>query len=239
MLPSPASFCSYPPDENKRSELVRNDIGSPLQTGGRASQAEAGIGGGMRFQKRLSSILLYRSHHLHPSNSFTVVDSISIQRNIDQDVASRTKMTEGRRVNGFGDVDGDSVPRSACRFLAISFFFRLWFFDLESGPCTKKLSLQVEFERLHFNCSMKVLKQPPTHMDATTRKSWRCCAVEVSGKSLYEIINKPTDGGVTPLHMAALNGHVHCLHLLLDLGTSVNEVTVEDGTTINLIDFDR
>lgn len=46
---------------------------------------------------------------------------------------------------------------------------------------------------------------------------------------------KPTDGGVTPLHMAALNEHVHCLHLLLDLGTSVNEVTVEDGTTINLI----
>lgn len=46
---------------------------------------------------------------------------------------------------------------------------------------------------------------------------------------------KPTDGGVTPLHMVALNEHVHCLHLLLDLGTSVNEVTVEDGTTINLI----
>lgn len=64
---------------------------------------------------------------------------------------------------------------------AISFFFRLRFFDLKSGPCTKKLSLQVEFERLHFNCLMKVLKQPPTHMDATTRKSWRCCEVEVSG----------------------------------------------------------
>lgn len=53
--------------------------------------------------------------------------------------------------------------------------------------------------------------------------------------SLYEIINKPADGGVTALHMAALNGHVDSLHLLLDLGASVNEVTVEDGTTINLI----
>ncbi|XP_023733862.1 probable E3 ubiquitin-protein ligase XBOS32 isoform X1 [Lactuca sativa] len=55
------------------------------------------------------------------------------------------------------------------------------------------------------------------------------------GNSLYEIINKPADGGVTALHMAALNGHVDSLHLLLDLGASVNEVTVEDGTTIDLI----
>nr|KAJ0190134.1 hypothetical protein LSAT_V11C800393650 [Lactuca sativa] len=37
------SLCSYPPNENKRSELLRNDIGSPLQTGGRGSQAEAEI----------------------------------------------------------------------------------------------------------------------------------------------------------------------------------------------------
>lgn len=53
--------------------------------------------------------------------------------------------------------------------------------------------------------------------------------------SLYEIINRHADGGVTALHMAALNGHVDSLHLLLDLGASVNEVTVEDGTTIDLI----
>ncbi|KAL4571318.1 hypothetical protein LXL04_018076 [Taraxacum kok-saghyz] len=55
------------------------------------------------------------------------------------------------------------------------------------------------------------------------------------GNTLCEIINKPADGGVTALHMAALNGHVDSLHLLLDLGASVNEVTVEDGTTIDLI----
>lgn len=53
--------------------------------------------------------------------------------------------------------------------------------------------------------------------------------------SLYETINRPADGGVTALHMAALNGHVDSLQLLLDLGASVNEVTVEDGTTIDLI----
>ncbi|GKD84583.1 E3 ubiquitin protein ligase XBAT32, partial [Tanacetum coccineum] len=45
--------------------------------------------------------------------------------------------------------------------------------------------------------------------------------------SLYETINRPADGGVTALHMAALNGHI--LQLLIDLRASVNEVTMEDG----------
>lgn len=35
--------------------------------------------------------------------------------------------------------------------------------------------------------------------------------------------------------MAALNGHVDSLCLLLDLGASVTVVTLEDGTTIDLI----
>ena len=35
--------------------------------------------------------------------------------------------------------------------------------------------------------------------------------------------------------MAALNGHVESVQLLLDLGASVTEVTMEDGTTIDLI----
>jgi Ankyrin repeats (many copies) len=56
-----------------------------------------------------------------------------------------------------------------------------------------------------------------------------CC------RNLSKIINTKSDGGVTALHMAALNAHVECVQLLLDLGASVSEVTVDDGTTIDLI----
>ena len=35
--------------------------------------------------------------------------------------------------------------------------------------------------------------------------------------------------------MASLNGHVESVQLLLDLGASISVLTVEDGSTIDLI----
>ncbi|GER52652.1 ankyrin repeat-containing protein [Striga asiatica] len=59
--------------------------------------------------------------------------------------------------------------------------------------------------------------------------------VEFDEGALFEVLSRSADGGVTALHMAALNGHFETVHLLLDLGASVCDKTVEDGTTIDLI----
>nr|XP_010919261.1 probable E3 ubiquitin-protein ligase XBOS33 isoform X1 [Elaeis guineensis] len=52
---------------------------------------------------------------------------------------------------------------------------------------------------------------------------------------LSRFINKPADGGITALHMAALNGYSDCVQLLLDLGANVSAVTFHYGSTMNLI----
>lgn len=39
--------------------------------------------------------------------------------------------------------------------------------------------------------------------------------------ALSSFINKPASGGVTAIHMAALNGHFECVHLLLDLHANI------------------
>eukprot|EP00250_Pteridium_aquilinum_P005928 c15943_g2_i1 orf=198-1775(+) len=49
------------------------------------------------------------------------------------------------------------------------------------------------------------------------------------------IVNQPADGGITALHMAALNAHADCVLLLLDLMANVSATTQQDGATIDLI----
>ncbi|WCJ36613.1 hypothetical protein M5689_017804 [Euphorbia peplus] len=53
--------------------------------------------------------------------------------------------------------------------------------------------------------------------------------------ALSKFVNKAADGGITALHMAALNGYFDCVQLLLDLHSNVSAVTFHYGTTMDLI----
>lgn len=53
--------------------------------------------------------------------------------------------------------------------------------------------------------------------------------------ALSKFVNKAADGGITALHMAALNGYFDCTQLLLDLHASVSAVTFHYGTSMDLI----
>ncbi|KAG6426498.1 hypothetical protein SASPL_110722 [Salvia splendens] len=53
--------------------------------------------------------------------------------------------------------------------------------------------------------------------------------------ALSKFVNKAADGGITALHMAALNGYFDCVQLLLDLHGSVSAVTFHYGTSMDLI----
>ncbi|WRX19326.1 Ankyrin repeat - like 6 [Theobroma cacao] len=53
--------------------------------------------------------------------------------------------------------------------------------------------------------------------------------------ALSKFVNKAADGGITALHMAALNGYFDCVQLLLDLHANVSTVTFHYGTSMDLI----
>ncbi|KAK6121780.1 hypothetical protein DH2020_044460 [Rehmannia glutinosa] len=53
--------------------------------------------------------------------------------------------------------------------------------------------------------------------------------------ALSKFVNKSADGGVTALHMAAMNGYFDCVQLLLDLHANVKAATFNYGTSMDLI----
>ncbi|PIA49560.1 hypothetical protein AQUCO_01300388v1 [Aquilegia coerulea] len=53
--------------------------------------------------------------------------------------------------------------------------------------------------------------------------------------ALSKFVNKAADGGITALHMAALNGYFDCVQLLLDIQAKVSAVTFHYGTSMDLI----
>ncbi|MFQ6638107.1 hypothetical protein Gotur_012496 [Gossypium turneri] len=54
--------------------------------------------------------------------------------------------------------------------------------------------------------------------------------------ALSRFVDKAADGGITALHMAALNGYFDCVQLLLDLQANVSAVTFHFGTSVDLIE---
>ncbi|XP_074291237.1 E3 ubiquitin-protein ligase XBAT33 [Silene latifolia] len=57
----------------------------------------------------------------------------------------------------------------------------------------------------------------------------------MKNSALSKFVNKPADGGITALHMAALNGYFDCVQLLLDVRANVSAVTFHYGTSMDLI----
>ncbi|KAJ8626424.1 hypothetical protein MRB53_019731 [Persea americana] len=53
--------------------------------------------------------------------------------------------------------------------------------------------------------------------------------------ALSKFVNKAADGGITALHMAALNGYFDCVQLLLDLHANISAVTFHYGSSMDLI----
>jgi hypothetical protein len=53
--------------------------------------------------------------------------------------------------------------------------------------------------------------------------------------ALSRFVNKAADGGITALHMVALNGYFDCVQLLLDIHANVSSETFHYGTTMDLI----
>ncbi|KAK6926271.1 Ankyrin repeat [Dillenia turbinata] len=53
--------------------------------------------------------------------------------------------------------------------------------------------------------------------------------------ALSRFVNKAADGGITALHMAALNGYFDCVQLLLGICANVSAVTFHYGTSMDLI----
>ncbi|KAG9159686.1 hypothetical protein Leryth_017397 [Lithospermum erythrorhizon] len=53
--------------------------------------------------------------------------------------------------------------------------------------------------------------------------------------ALSKFVNKAADGGITALHMAALNGYFDCVQLLLYLQANVSSATFHYGTSMDLI----
>ncbi|GER27037.1 ankyrin repeat family protein [Striga asiatica] len=92
----------------------------------------------------------------------------------------------------------------------------------------------------HIRCIRLVIADfvpsaPFESLSAQTISGRSDCPNKNKTNALYKFVNKVADGGITALHMAALNGHFDCVQLLLDLHANVSVTTFNYGTSMDFI----
>ncbi|XP_057798567.1 E3 ubiquitin-protein ligase XBAT33-like isoform X1 [Salvia miltiorrhiza] len=76
---------------------------------------------------------------------------------------------------------------------------------------------------------------PYDSLDVQTISDGSSTKTKFDQSALSKFVNKAADGGITALHMSALNGYLDCVQLLLNLHANVSAVTFHYGTSMDLI----
>ncbi|KAG5558534.1 hypothetical protein RHGRI_008467 [Rhododendron griersonianum] len=111
------------------------------------------------------------------------------------------------------------------------------------GSCTDSPPIQMQPVNGHVRCIRLVVADfvPSAPFDSINDVPERekTDASNIRSKydqsALSKFVNRAADGGITALHMAALNGYFDCVQLLLDLHANVSAVTFHYGTSMDLI----
>eukprot|EP00897_Mesotaenium_endlicherianum_P000800 jgi/Mesen1/10720/ME000090S10177 len=126
---------------------------------------------------------------------------------------------------------GQTALMHACRLGHVQVVQSLLLRRAEIGFCDSlsgRTALHYAAANGHVQCLRVVLADlVPASLSVPAAAATKLSAKSLSAarRQLDEIINLRADSAVSALHMAALNGHAECVHLLLDLGSHVDALT--------------
>jgi transient receptor potential cation channel subfamily A member 1 len=99
------------------------------------------------------------------------------------------------------DIDGFSLIHYACKYG-----------DVNSIETYEKLGANI--------CVLSNAKQTPLHIAAKYGKN-SCCIYLLSGNKYKNFINEKDNDGLTPLHLAARNGYLKIVQILMQSGALI------------------